>query len=175
MAFHYFFRAEHALLMGVKSTLEQPEAWSEAEAAMCILSCQAALESILNNLLTRDGRLTHWNELRFTSKIDTIADLNGSEIDWGVQPWQDVAQINRMRNFLAHNKESQIGLLGAGDNWIDDDGNSPPKIDYRAETKIESLRAYYDSTREAGLLLAKMAGATYEFLETEDYRPVIKG
>lgn len=143
--------------------------------ASCILCCQAALESIVNTLLDKQDIIQHWNELRLSSKIDTIADLENEEIDWGVLPWQDITRLIRVRNWLSHNKEINVGFRGAEGEWIDDLNNSRPRVNPRKELSKASVRRIYDSVRGAGLELSEIAGLrdSFDFLDTQDYDPVM--
>jgi hypothetical protein len=139
---------------------------------------QGALEAIVNRLLEDQGRMRHWDELRLFSKIDTLVELGGSLIDWGEQPWQEIARLIRLRNWLAHNKDPLIGLSGHRGVWIVGGiKNRIPKLDPLKELREESVRSLYVAVREGGYRLAELVGVTdkYEYLRTERYEPVLVG
>lgn len=184
MTFGIYFQTEHAMLWHVRYSLptypsgagKPPYAYVAAGAA-CVLACQAALEAIVNNLLQRQTKLRHWDELKLKSKIDTLADLGGIAVDWGKNPWQEITRLIRIRNWLTHNKESYIGLIGAFGDWVVDDVNKIPRLDPEAELLEASIRRFYDAVRESGMLLGAAMGAEaeYEFLVSEKYEPVLVG
>lgn len=171
------FHAEEAMLWSVRYALQTypdpeqstPYAYIAAGAA-CILSLQAALEAIANSILEEQDTLQHWDELRLKSKIDTIANLNNAQIDWGAMPWQEISYLIRLRNWMAHNKERDIGLVGAEDCWLEEHKFNPKK-----ELLVDRVRRFYDAVRDAGLLLAQHANQIdeYEFLVTEQYEPIV--
>lgn len=177
MTFRVEFHAEEAMLWSVKHALQtypdpeqsRPYAYIAAGAA-CILSLQAALEAIVNCILDEQGTFLHWDELRLKSKIDTIANLNSASIDWGTMPWQEISYLIQLRNWMAHNKERDIGLVGAEDCWLEEHKFNPEK-----ELRAERIRRLYKAVRDAGLLLAQYANQAneYEFLMTEEYEPIV--
>ena len=177
MTFKVYFYAEQAFLSFVKKSLINPTTDKDevVEAgAVCVLACAAALEAMVNSLLKDSGRLRHFDELKLRSKIETIADFGGEIIDWGVQPWQDIAQLIRVRNWLAHYKDPDIGLVNSESEWIKDSVNKAPKIDPDRELSMKVVKNYYDSTRQGLKTLATCLHVdTYlvEFLDTEKYEP----
>ena len=141
MTFRVYFYAEQAFLSFVKKSI-----YSQCESqnddielgAVCVFACAAALEATVNSLLKNDKRLIHFDELKLASKIDTIASLNGEVIDWGIYPWQTIGKLVRVRNWLAHYKNSDVGLVNSDGAWINDDFNKVPKIDPDEELSKES-------------------------------------
>lgn len=181
MTFEVHFYSEHAALLSVKEALlkypsidEYPQRYL-AVGASCILSCHVALEAIVNTLIQRQARLTHWDSLRLLEKIDTIAELESKTIKWGEIPWQRIPALIRVRNWLAHSKRSYIGLSGLDDEWVDDELNKRPKIDPEHEFKEQSVRQYYNAVRSGAFALSNMVQLEeeYDFLETENYEPLV--
>jgi hypothetical protein len=178
MTFGVYFHAERALLRFVKEAVDPGSptgtALSPTELAngsVCVFACAAALEAMANTLLLRDGRLRHWDELRIRSKLDTLADFGATPIEWGRQPWQDIAMLIRVRNWLAHFKDPEIGLIGEGGSWVEDGVNRTPGIDPEAVLSKDSIRCYYDAVRSGMALLARGLGQAdeFEFLVAERY------
>lgn len=178
MAFEVYFHADEAMLWHVKYSLDTfPAAPSPtapfsylAQGAGCILCCSSALEAIVNKIFLYSNVMSKWDELRLISKIETLHELKEQKIDKGQQPWQDIQKLIKIRNWLAHNKETYIGLSGADDEWI----CGKVKIDIEKELKKESIEILYKSVRIAGTILSKMWGLDedFDFLDTERYTPL---
>ena len=182
MTYYVDFYAEQAFLAFVKKSISMKPTDDDEMVqigAVSVLACAAALEAMVNFLYKEDGRLPHFDELRLTSKIDTIAHLTHNSIDWGTQPWQDVARLITMRNWLAHYKDPNIGLLGsARGGWVDDGINKPPKIDPFQELSSPSIKHFYKATRLGLKELCSFFSIDpmfIEFLDTEDYEPFAIG
>ena len=79
---------------------------------MCIVACATALEAKANELLAKDGRLPAYDELRLKSKVETIAYWGGAAVDWGAPPWSAVSRLLKIRNWLVHYKEAELGIRG---------------------------------------------------------------
>jgi len=181
MTFGIYFRTEHAMLWHVRYALSNyPAPASDAYLAAgsaCVLACQAALEAIVNRLLEQQGKLRHWDQLKLTAKIDTLADFGGQQVVWGAQPWQEITRLIRTRNWLTHSKSTYIGLIGSAGEWVVDAAGRLPKLNPEDELREDSIRRFYNAVREAGLLLSSAtdAEAEFAFLTSEKYEPVIAG
>jgi hypothetical protein len=175
MTFRVNFYAEQAFLSFVKKSIDNPSSGKDEiveNGAMCVIACVASIESFVNSLLKQDGRFRHFDELKLGSKIETLADFGGIEIDSGSQPWQHISRLIRVRNWLVHYKDSDIGLINSAGEWIIDDLNKYPKIDPDIDLSILSIRKFYNSTRQILIELAKglqIDSYFYEFLDTENY------
>lgn len=176
MTFYVEFYAEQAFLSFVKSNLQSlevadPKSYTLELGAVMILSCVAALEATLNQLFQDDKRLQHYDSLRILEKIETLADFANIKIDWGGQPWQEVQQLIKVRNWLAHFKDPKIGLIGGEGKWIKDSVNKLPKLDPDVELSLQKIKKYYGSVLGSLLLLARGLGYQdkYRHLETEEY------
>ena len=181
MTFRVYFQAEQAFLSFVKRTLARPCKDNEVvveKGAVCVLACEAALEAMVNSLLRDDGRLKHYDELKLKSKIETIANYGGKQINWGAPPWQDIAHLIYLRNWLAHFKDPDIGLINSDGQWIQDNYNRIPKIDPDKELSTRSIKRYYDSTRLCLIELSVCMGIDpyfYQFLDDEKYETYLVG
>lgn len=186
MTFNVEIFPEQALLWSVRRALSAyPDPTGEpvdaylASGSACILSMQAALEAIVNGLLIRQAAFPHWDELRLASKVDLLMHSANHSIDWGHRPWQEVIRLIRMRNWLAHNKDSHIGLINNDGEWVfgGTKRRRIPVLDVPKELRYESVRSLYVAVREAGFSLATLAGfaSDYEFLQTEKYEPQLVG
>lgn len=180
MTFEVYFNAEDAFLLSVKQNLllykdNNDKFLDLAIGSSCCLSCLAALESIVNKMIQQQNKISHWDELRIASKIDTLVELEGEKIDWGSSPWQKITKLIKLRNWLSHNKESYIGLSGYKDVWITDSINKYPKIDPEKELNFKSITRFYNAVRSAGLQLSKILNIEdeYKFLKNEEYYPII--
>ena len=151
MTYHVTFYAERAFLRFLKKTLSHytEDDFSADIGCACILAAAAALEASINDLLQSDGRLRHYDELSILSKLETVADWGGVSIAWGNRPWQDVKQLIRIRNWLAHFKDSYVGLTTSSGTWVNDLANKPPKIDPYKELSRKQVESYYQAVRLA--------------------------
>lgn len=179
MTSRVYFYAEHAFLAQAKAMLDSGNKKEEIEvSAMCILACTSAIESFSNYLLSKIVKFRHFDELRIKSKIEQLLLAGGNEPNWGMDPWQSVARLIRSRNWLAHYKEPEIGLINTDFEWLSDMHNKVPKIDPYQELTFMQARNYYDKTRMALEFLARSCGADeseFEFLRTEQYQPFLIG
>ena len=164
------FYAERALLRFVKQSLDaHPSDLPVEVACVCVLASAAALEASVNSFFVNDGRLEHYDELTLLSKIETLADWSKLAVNWGHRPWQDVKQLLRIRNWLAHFKDPYIGLARSLGGWVDDVANTPPKIDPFVELSRSRIHRYREGTIAAIQALAKALYPTSsEELSLED-------
>jgi hypothetical protein len=179
MTFYVHFYAEQAFLSQTKALLENTQSDKEPEvAAMCILACTSAVEAFSNSLLIKAVKFRHFDELKLTSKIEQILLHGGTTPDWGIEPWQTIAHLIKIRNWLAHYKENNLGLVNGDFEWLSDGYNKIPKIDPFVELNLIQARKYYDRVRNALIILAQNAGARefeFDFLLTEQYQPLLVG
>jgi len=168
--------AEHAFLSFVKQSLKHFPNDTEAFAgeqislsSMCVLACAAALETIVNRLFEKDGRLKHYDELRLASKIDTLAEMGMMQVSWGTQPWQDVTRLIKVRNWLAHNKASHLGIITM-DGLFHTTSYQPIKWNPLNDLTLDAVQKFYDAVRTAGIILSTGLGfqAQYQFLQNEE-------
>lgn len=179
MTFRVHFYAEQAFLARTKAMLETGQSEEEpAISALCILACASAIEAFSNSLLAKTVKFRHFDELRISSKIEQLLLHGGTEPNWGVEPWQSIRQLIKSRNWLAHYKEHDIGLVNSEFEWLSDPHNKAPKIDPYKELTFAQSRNYYDQTLKALEILAQSAGANeteWEFLRSENYEPFLVG
>lgn len=175
MTFRVNFYAEQAFLSFVKKCIDNPSSDKDEtveNGSMCVIACAASIEAFVNSLLKEDGRFRHFDELKLASKIETLADFGEIEISWGTQPWQNISRLIRVRNWLVHYKDSDIGLINSSGEWVIDEINKYPKIDPEADLSISSIEKFYNATRLILIDLAKglqVDPYLYDFLETEKY------
>lgn len=179
MTFRVHFYAEQAFLSQTKSLLERSQSSEEAEAsAMCILACSSAIESLSNSLLSKVIRLPDFDELRLTEKIEKILQFGGLGFSWADEPWMSVKRLINTRNWLAHFKDHDIGLVNGKFVWIPEEGRKPPVFDPYKDLTFKQARRFYDHSREALLILVQCAGADveqFDYLRTEQYAPLLAG
>jgi len=189
MTFTVNFFTEQAFLAFVKRSLSHPPIIFDTDnspggddvvvGATCAFACAAALEALVNRLHEEDGRLGYYDELRLASKIDALAQLENITIDWGHYPWQDINRLIKLRNWLAHNKQTRIGIMGAGTEreWLNEPYGTAPRFDPLRELEPASIKRFYNAVREAGIVLSTNSStpSNYAFLQTEAYRPYLAG
>jgi hypothetical protein len=180
MTFRVHFYAEQAFLAQIKAMLEtEPKSENEPNvAALCILACASAIEAFSNHLLAKIVKFRHFDELKITSKIEQLLICGGIEPNWGIEPWQAINRLIKSRNWLAHYKDYEIGLVNSDYVWLSDSYNKLPKIDPYQELTLNQVRIYYNQTRKALEILARSVGAKetdFEFLRTEKYESFLVG
>ena len=181
MTFRVYFFAEQAFLAQVKllSNAVHTSSVKEIETgAVCVLACAAAVESLTNSLLINNVKFKHFDELRLASKIEYIGEYYQKPIDWGDTVWQQIAALIRLRNWLSHYKDSNVGLIGAEGKWLIDTINKLPKIDPDIELSSAKIKNYYKATLAALKQLVLLCQAELEefsYLETEDFQSSLVG
>lgn len=178
MTHHVFLNGSQIFLSFVKNTLRS-ERWDFESGILCTISCAAAIESIINEILQNDGRIKGWDELKIKSKIENIASFNNHKIEWGNIHWQTVDDVIKARNYLVHFKGENLGLFGTP--HIEEMTENFTLIKYNQSKKEISTK--YDFSREAtkkryeSLLISlielsscvKDNNQAYEFLSSENY------
>jgi hypothetical protein len=180
MTFRVNFFAEQAYLDFVKETLANPiaDSYKEIErGAVCIIATACALESIVNLLLKDYTSLRHFDDLRFRSKIETLLDLGNLPIEWDKPPLQHTAELLRLRNWLVHFKDNDIGLSNSAGEWVFDGVKTFPKYNPEKQLIFANVEKLYRSVLQVGLLLSKGVNAedVFEYLKTEDYSGFLVG
>jgi hypothetical protein len=180
MTFRVHFFAEKAYLSFVKETLSNPNKDHEKNVergAICIISLACALEAMVNLLLKDYTTLRHFDDLRFRSKIETLHDFGKIPCAWDRMPLQGIAELIRLRDWLVHYKDNNIGLINSEGEWLSDDLNKHPKRNPDVELISSNVKKLYQSVRETVLVLAKVNGAEddFEYLEIEEYNAFLVG
>jgi hypothetical protein len=146
--------------------------------AICAIACAAAIEAIANRLLSEHLKISYFDELRISSKFEFIAKSNGYKLAWGEHPWQEIAELIRIRNWLIHFKSSSIGLLNSDGVWLKDEYNQIPRIDPGLHLRRAKSKKYYESVLQASKSLVLHCQDNldeYSFLETENYQSILIG
>jgi hypothetical protein len=180
MTFRVNFFAEQAYLSFVKESLANPIADHEKaveRGAVCVIALACALEAMLNVLLKEHTDLRHYDDLRFRSKIETLLDFGSLPIEWSRLPLQRIAELIRLRDWLVHFKDSDIGLTNSAGEWIEDSINKLPKRNPDTDLTFANVEKLYQAVRQVGLALAEGVGAKerFEYLQTEDYNAFLVG
>jgi hypothetical protein len=154
MARRVTFYAERAFMKFVRRTLDSHSHGLPPEAAaVCILSLAAALEALVNQLFISDERLPYFDELHLQSRIQLLATWGKVKVDWGRTPWQDVKQLIRVRNWLSHFKDPDVGLISLSEGWVQDLAKTRRKADPSKELTRSALARYYGAVDAAATLL----------------------
>lgn len=180
MTFRVNFFAEQAYLAFVKETLDNPitdHEKSVERGAVCVIATACALEAIVNLLLKDHTSLRHYDDLRFRSKIDTLLDFGNHPLEWDKMPLQRIAELIRLRDWLVHYKDNDIGLINSAGEWIEDEYNKRPKRDPDQVLTMENVEKLYQAVRQIVLILASGVGANerFEYLQTEEYNAFLVG
>ena len=152
----------------VRTTLVDSPDPPTPSGAVCVLANAAAVEALANRYFFCLDRLPEFDHLKPMSKIETLADIAGQRIDWGRAPWQQVARLVRVRNWLAHYKEArgETELVGIA-------GHRASKFDPAGDLSWNAIRGYYEATREGFVTLGRGLGldeTEFGFLNDEDYK-----
>ena len=180
MTFRVHFLAERAYLSFVKESLTISYSDHEKEVergAVCAIALACALEAIVNSLLANYTSLRHYDDLRFRSKIDTLYDFGNLELAWDRLPLQRIASLIRIRDWLVHYKNSDIGLINSEGDWIVDAINKLPKHDPDAELAFNNIELLYRAVLETtiGLAVALNAEEEFAYLKTEEFTSFLVG
>lgn len=177
MTFYVEFFADQAFLSFVKKHISKDAKYDLEDGAVCVMSCAAALEAVVNQLFITKTSLRHFDSLRFYEKIETLGDFAGIIVDWGSEPWQGINELIKVRNWLAHYKDTTVGLINSDSQWIVDNVNKKPKMDPSVVLSRSSSKRYYDSVLKGSseLTVALGAGSDFDFLQSQNYEPIIVG
>jgi predicted component of type VI protein secretion system len=172
------FNASQVFLSFVKKALDSEE-WDFESGILCTVSCAAAIEATVNQLLQEDGRIKGWDELKIKSKIDNIANFNKQKIDWGSSQWQTVNKIIQARNYLVHFKGENLGLFGTpqiedvfNNFTLKKQSDDRKDISLKYDFSREKIRQYYDDSRSSLkelVLCTQPRYDIYDFLSSENY------
>ena len=187
MTFRVEFYADQAFFSMIKRILNNAQKYDEQEkidfeaeeSATIIIICHSACEAFLN-LFARNIETISFVEYEKTSIIDKINVLYKkieTPPNWESLPLQDIRKIDKLRNWLTHFKNSNIGLVNSWGEWVVDDINKRPKIDDGEELKYSSVTRYYDNIRKSLFEITKLYNLQqdYEYLNTEEYTSYLVG
>ena len=178
MTFHETFSAEQLFLLNAKLALASEDIASDSEVTLAkrttaIMSCAFALEALLNLMLKTTGAMSDYDKIPIKAKLELVGILANVEISFGKMPWQKLANLIVVRNWLVHFKEPVVGFLGS-EGYI---GDNIPKRSPNKTLTIDELRQYYFNVLEAGRTLAAGLNLHDEFsyLWTQEFEPWIIG
>lgn len=177
MTFYVEFYADQAFLSFVKKHIAKDTKFDLEDGAVCVMACAAAIEAIVNQLFISCSDIKHYDSFRLKEKIETLGDIAKMKIDWGKEPWQGINKLIKVRNWLAHYKETTIGLVNSDSQWVTDEVNKKPKIDPGTVLSRQYVTDFYKSVLlSANSIVQELnTGAEFSFLETEEYESVIIG
>jgi len=177
MTFYVEFFADQVFLSFVKKHIEKETKFGLEDGAVCVMSSAAALEAIVNQLFISKTSLKYFDSFRFYEKIETLASFGGIEVNWGQGPWQGINELIKVRNWLAHYKETTIGLINSDSQWIIDNVNKKPKIEPGIVLSRSNSQKYYNAVLTGSFELAQAlkAGCEFDFLLSQNYESIIVG
>lgn len=187
MTFRVNFYADQALLSMVKRILKNAKNYNKEakmdfepeETATSIIICHSACEAFLNIFATQI-ELNNFQEYEKKSILDKIEILyrhKNQRADWSKLPLQDIRTLDKIRNWLTHFKDSDIGLINSMGQWISDEVNKKPKVDDYIELKYTKVERIYKNIRIALLDITRFYEVEeyFEYLETENYNSYLIG
>jgi hypothetical protein len=168
------FFAEQAFLNSVKAKLFELKSdrtsFSVDDGAVSVLACVAATEAMANGLFISINRYRYYDRLRLNEKLEVLADLAQLELNWGDEPWSSIQELIRVRNWLAHYKDSTIGLLGS-EGYVRTLDYALPKFTPERNLNHKAVLRYYNAVRKAfpPIGTALNLPAHFDFLIEENY------
>lgn len=187
MTFRVNFYADQAFFSMVKRILENGQQYNKEqrmdfepeESATAILICHSACEAFLN-IFANDIPMIDFKEYEKKSIIDKIEILycnNNKKANWSIQPLQDIKNLNKVRNWLTHFKNSDIGLINSMGQWVIDEFNKRPRIDDGKELNFKKVGKYYLNVRKALFHIAKLYDkeSSFDYLKTENFNSYLIG
>lgn len=172
------FYAEQAYLSFVKKLLDRrsTKRLGIEERVVSVLACAAALEAMLNRLFELQGTLGQHQSLSLEQKIEILAMKSGANRNWGNPPWQNVKTLIQVRNWLAHYKESWLGLMNSESQWVPDHNGKMPRFTPQNAYCTECIETYYRSIIAIIMLMANGLGCSekFDYLQSEVYEPFVQ-
>ncbi len=176
MTFNELFFTEQMFLKNAKSVLDNDALVEDtdsyiSEVAMGVISCAFALEALINSLYRESGKLHSYERIEIRSKIEILGYIANVSVDYGQMPWQGIAELIRVRNWLVHFKDPYIGLIGSDGQYICDQNHSIPKIQPKGVFNKAKLKKYYRSVLCGGKQFAEALNLRdyFTFLFDESY------
>ncbi|MFB0947846.1 MAG: hypothetical protein QMB24_17125 [Spirosomataceae bacterium] len=187
MTFRVHFFADQAFFSMIKKLLDDSPKHSVEqkfeseiqETATCIIICHSACEAFLNilfNFLSLDN-FEDFERKSIIDKANILYEIKGQSVDWSKNPLQDMRQLEKVRNWLTHFKDANVGLINSMGHWVVDKVNKRPKINDYQELKFSRVQRYYDNCREILYELCTIYGVEedFEYLESEEYQCYLVG
>lgn len=190
MTFRVTLYAHQAFLSMIKRTLVRIDKWSEKikfkfeveETATCIILCQTALESFLNDFYKEVIATSNYDDFEkknFMDKINFFYEEKNKKPDWDKGCLQSVKKINSIRNWLIHFKDGNIGLISSTHGWVLDKNNKTKVYDFHNDLKVEKVKKYYNDTRRAMNQILELyeydSFFPFDSIKTEKYEPYLVG
>jgi len=170
------FYAEQAYLSFVKKMSDRGllEKSDIDERVVSVLACAAALEGLINRLFELQGDLKENQAFPLEQKIEILAKRSGAERNWGNSPWSNIRKLIRVRNWLAHYKESWLGLMNSESQWVPGHNQEMPRFTPQNAFCTECIKKYYLSILGVISLIADGLGYAdeFEYLKSEIYEPI---
>lgn len=187
MTFRINFYADQAFFSMVKRILENAKSYDDEtkmdfepeETATSIIVCHSACEAFLN-IFANQIELNNFHEYEKKSVLDKVEILysyKNQKADWSKLPLQDIRNLDKVRNWLTHFKNSNIGLINSMGQWVIDEVNKKPKIEDHIELKYIKVARFYKNIRAALFDIVRLYEMEeyFEYLETENYMSYLIG
>lgn len=172
------FYAEQAYLSFVKKLLDRrsTKKLGVEERVVSVLACAAAIEAMVNRLFDLQGALEQHQSLSLEQKIEILAKKSGANRNWGNPPWQNIKELIQVRNWLAHYKESWLGLMNSESQWVPDHNQKMPRFTPQNAFCTECIENYYRNIIAIVTLMANGLGCMDQFayIQSEVYEPFVQ-
>lgn len=196
MTFHEIFNAEQLFLEKTKEILVsfQDNPSEELldsisfnkmkECAVGLVFCSFASEALLNKLLKTQSEdiFRDHNRESVKEKIEYFKRAYSIPVDFGQTPWNYLIELKDARNWLAHHKYPEPGLLGSKGYVYSIDatgrpGNTEPEFSPAKTLTVYRLEKYYNAVLLGMRTIAEAAERQDEFafLWSEKYEPFLYG
>ena len=194
MTFREIFSAEQLFLRLAKENIDATSVNSSSDfiddktmekCAVGIVFCAFAMEALVNKFLKKIDEDIFWeNERRsIKDKLKILKKEIKLPVDFGRKPWKDVQELNDARNWMAHHKYPEPGLIGS-EGYVSDctqntgaPCNIVPDFAPHKTLTLNSLVKYYNAVLQCAKEIASMLNAKdeFEFLWNERYEPFLYG
>jgi hypothetical protein len=138
-----------------------------------VISCAASIEAFVNGL----SGFKYYDNLNLRAKIEFLYYINKLELNWGAEPFQSFLDVCKIRNWVLHFKDIELGLSGSL-GFIQDANNKLPRIDPFEVFSYANCKRYYDQTRALIVEIGKRLNQesfTFDFAVTEKYEYFMSG
>lgn len=179
MTFRVHFYAEQAFLSQAKTLSESDDKEKGAEiTALCLVACVMAIEAVCNRLLSSSLSNEEMRKLSIKDKMDMALSVQAEKINMCADPWSSIDRLIKVRNWLVHYKDYDLGLVNGDFKWIDSPDGKKAEFDPFTELTLVKAKKYYRRTLEALQILVSSVeedASEYEYLQTEKYEPFLVG
>lgn len=174
MTYRVYMLADNIFLSIARNALEQlsdkQNKSNILHGTSVVINSVMAVEAFINKTYIKKTKLKCYDELRLLGKIETLHNLNSSEVNWGGNPYQTFKELVTIRNWLVHFKDPNVGLINSASDWVKDSMNNKPRLDPFEVLKKEHCIRYFNETKKLIVDIGEvslMPANDYKFAKTE--------